>query len=151
MHAWEEASHTTHRDAVPVFVDHHDAQEYAQREEEQAVDVVFDGVAYRRAAREQDNLRDGEERGAEHDVADRPAVLERAEDEDELRDDVDDGADQRPEDVDDPEPQGLVVFEAGEAIEGRDCDEEGDTEDDEAGYPEELRRGKLKLHEVCGM
>ena len=112
---------------------------------------MLDGVADGDREREEDDLRDGEERGAEHDVANRPAVLERAEDEDELRDDVDDGADQRPEDVDDPEPQWLVVFEAGEALEGRDCDEEGDTEDDEAGYPEELRRGKLKLHEVCGM
>ena len=99
---------------------------------------MLDRVANGDRERKEDDLRDGEERSAKHNVADRPAVLERAEDEDELRDDVDDGADQRPEDVDDPEPQWLVVFEAGEALECRNCNKERDSKYDEAGYPEEL-------------
>lgn len=35
----------TYGNAVPVFVDHHYAQEHAEREKEQSVDVVLDGVA----------------------------------------------------------------------------------------------------------
>ena len=131
-------SKRTHRDAVPVFVDHHDAEEHAEREEEEAVDVVLDGVADSNREREEDDLRDGEERGAEHDVADRPAVLKRAEDKDELRDDVDDGTDEWPEDVDDPESDGLRIVEPGDVLERGNRDEERYTEHDERRYPEEL-------------
>jgi hypothetical protein len=79
-----------------------------------------------------------EECGAEDDVANRPAVIERAEDEHELRDSVDDGADERPEDVDDPECDGLGEAEAGEALEGRDGEEEGNAKDDQTRDAEEL-------------
>ena len=131
----------TYCDTVPVLVDHHDTEEHAEREEEEAVDVVLDGVADSNREREEDDLRDGEERGAEHDVADRPAVLERAEDEHELRDDVDDDADERPEDVDDPQPERLRVLEPRELFERGDRDEEAHAEDDEGGYLEELQDG----------
>ena len=128
----------TYSDTVPVFVDHHDAEKHAQSEEEQAVDVVFDGVADGNAEGEQQNLREHPEARAEDDVADRPAVLEGTEDEDQLRHDIDDGADERPQDVDNPEANWLGVFEAGELLEGGDRDEEANTEDDEAGDAEEL-------------
>ncbi len=136
----EQPNDKTHCDAVPVLVHHHDAEEHAQREEEQAVDVVLDRVAYRDREREEDDLRDREERRAEHDVPDRPAVLERAEHKHELRDDVHDRAHQRPQDVDDPEPDRLRVVEPRDLLECRDRDEEGHAEDDERRYPQELGR-----------
>ena len=101
---------------------------------------MLDGVADGDREREEDDLRDGEERSAEHDVANRPAVLERAEDEDELRDDVDDGADERPEDVDDPQSDRLRKVEPCDLLEGGDGDKERHTERDERRYPEELQR-----------
>ena len=99
---------------------------------------MLDGVAYRCAEREQDDLRNREERRTEDNVSNWPAVLKRAEYEDELRDDVDHRADQRPQDIDDPQAERLVVLEAGEALECRNCNKERDSEYDEAGYPEEL-------------
>jgi len=74
----------TYRDTVPVLVDHHDAQEHAQREEKEAIDVVFDGVADRDAESEQDHLSNGEERSPKYDVSDRPTVFKRSEHEDKL-------------------------------------------------------------------
>ena len=99
---------------------------------------MLDGIAYCDTEGKQDNLRNGEERGAEHDVADRPAVLKRAEDKDELRDDVYDGTDEWPEDVDDPESDGLRIVEPGDVLERGNRDEERYTEHDERRYPEEL-------------
>ena len=63
---------------------------------------MLDGVAYCHAEGEQDDLRNGEERGTEDDITDGPAVLKSAEDEDQLRDNVHHGADEWPENVDDP-------------------------------------------------
>ena len=82
----------TYGDAVPVLVDHHDAQEHAKRKEKETIDVMFDGVADRDAEGEQDDLSNGEEGGAEYDISDGPAVFEGSEDENELGDDVNDGA-----------------------------------------------------------
>ena len=128
----------THRDGIPVLVHHHDAKEHAQCEEEEAVDVVFDGVADGDAERKEEDLCDGEKGGAKDDVADRPAVVEGAEDEDELGYDVDHGADERPEDVDDPESGRGHVVEPCEPFEGGDRDEEGGAEDAETRDAEEL-------------
>ena len=63
---------------------------------------MLDSVADGDAERKQNDLGDGKEGGAEHDVADWPPVLQGAEDEDELGNDVNNGANERPEDVDDP-------------------------------------------------
>ena len=117
----------TYCDAVPVLVYHHDAQEYAKREEKEAIDIVFDGVADRYAEGEQDDLSDGEERGPEYDISDRPAVFEGSEHEDELGHDVNHGADQRPQDVDDPQGDGLGITESGELLKGGDGEEETGT------------------------
>lgn len=117
----------TYSDAVPVFVDHHDAEQHAEREEKEAIDVVFDGVADGDAEREQDHLSDGEKRGSEHDISNRPTVFKRSEDEDKLGNDVNDGADQRPQDVDDPQGDGVRVAEYGILLEGGDSEEERDT------------------------
>lgn len=63
---------------------------------------MLDGVTYRCAEGEQQNLSDCEESGSEDDVSDRPTVLESAKHEDQLRYDVYDCAGERPEDVDNP-------------------------------------------------
>lgn len=83
----------TYGDTVPVFVNHHDAQEHAKREEKEAVNVMFDGVADGHAEGEQDDLCNGEKRGSEYDISDGPAVFEGSEHEDKLRNDINDDAD----------------------------------------------------------
>ena len=132
----------TYSNGIPVLVDHHDAQKHAQREEEQAVDVVLDGVADGDRESEEDDLRDGEEGRPEHDISNGPAVFERAEDEDELRHDVDHRAHEWPEDVDDPESDGLSEVETRNLLEGGDGYEERHTEHDKCRYPEELRAAR---------
>ena len=92
----------TYSDTVPVLVDHHHAQQYAKREEKEAIDVVFDGVADRDAESEQDHLSNSEKRGTEYDISDRPTVFKCSEHEDKLGHDIDHGADQGPQDIDDP-------------------------------------------------
>lgn len=92
----------TYRNTVPVLVYHHDAQEHTQRKEEQAVDIVLDGVTDSNTEREEENLGNSEECRAEDNVADGPAVIEGAENENKLGDNVNDCADEGPENVDDP-------------------------------------------------
>jgi hypothetical protein len=108
-------------------------------EEEEAVDVVLDRVADLRAEREEHDLRDREERGAEQDVAERPAVRERAEHEHELAARVHRRAHDRPQQINNPQRERLRVREARDALERRDRDEHGHAEDDEAREPQELR------------
>lgn len=100
---------------------------------------MLDGITYRDAKRKQQDLRDNEERSAKDDITDRPSVVECTEDEDKLGDDVDCCTDDWPEDVYDPECDGFQVVEASDAFECGDCNEEAQSEDDEAGYPQELR------------
>ena len=128
----------TYSDTVPVLVDHHDAQEHAKREEKEAVDVVFDRVADRDAESEQDYLSDGEEGGPEYDISDGPTVFKSSEHENELRDDVDHGADQGPQDVDNPESDGLGEAKSDKFLEGGDGEEEADAEDDQTRDSQEL-------------
>ena len=99
---------------------------------------MFDGVADRDAESEQDHLSNGEERGTEHDISDRPAVFKRSEHEDKLRDNVDHGADQGPQNVHDPQGDGLGEAESGILLEGGDCEEESNTKDDKTRDPQEL-------------
>ena len=117
----------TYSDAVPVFVDHHDAQEHAKREEKEAIDVVFDGIADRDAESEQDDLSNCEKRGPKHNISDRPTVFKRSEYEDKLRDDVDHSADQGPQDIDDPQGNGFGKAESDIFFEGGDGEEKPDT------------------------
>jgi len=58
----------THGDAVPVLVHHHDAEEHAEREEKEAIDVVLDGVADGDAEGEEEDLGDAKEGDAKEDV-----------------------------------------------------------------------------------
>ncbi len=92
----------THRDTVPILVDHHDTKKHGQSEEEQPVNVVLDGLAYPRAEGEQEDLGEREESGPKNNIANGPSVFQRTKDKDQLRDDVDDYASQRPENVDNP-------------------------------------------------
>ena len=85
---------------------------------------MLDGVAYRRAKGEQEDLCDRKEGSPKDDVANGPSVFQRTEDEDQLRDDVDDCANQRPENVYNPQPQRFGVLEPYKALEGSDGDEE---------------------------
>jgi hypothetical protein len=128
----------TYSDTIPVLVDHHDAQEHAKCEEKEAIDIVFDGVADRDAESEQDHLGDSEERGPEYDISDRPTVFKRSEHENELGDDVDHSADQGPQDVDDPQGDGLSIAKSDILLEGGDGEEEPDAEDDQTRDPQEL-------------
>ena len=128
----------TYRDTVPILIYHHDAEEHAEREEEQAVDIMLDGVAYRDAEREQEDLPNGEEGDAEHDVANGPAILERLKDEHELRDSVYDNADHGPNQVYDPQADWLRILEPCELLESGYRDEEAYAEYDEHAPSEEL-------------
>ena len=114
----------THSDAVPILVDHHHAEKHAKSEEEEPIDVMLDGVADCDRKGEEDDLRNGEERSTEDNVANRPAVLEGSEDEDELRYNVDNAADKWPKDVDYPETDWLCIVEACNLLERRNCDKE---------------------------
>lgn len=125
-------------DAVPVLVDHHDREKHADGEEEEAIDVVLDGVADSYAEGEEDDLSNSKEGGAEDDVANRPAVIERAQDEDELQHNVNDDADSGPDEVDDIERDRVGVGEPGEGFEGGDGDEERDTEESQTAQPQQL-------------
>jgi hypothetical protein len=89
---------------------------------------VFDSVAYRDTESEQNDLADREKRSAENDIAYWPSVFKSAEDKDELRDDVYDGADQRPENVYNPQSDRLVVLESSKLFESGDREEERDAE-----------------------
>jgi len=100
---------------------------------------VLDGVTYRRAKGEQENLCNRKKGSPEDDIADGPPVFQRTEDEDQLRDDVDDCASQRPENVYYPQAQRLGVLEPYKAFEGGDGDEEPDPKDREATNPQKLR------------
>jgi hypothetical protein len=122
----------SHRDVIPVLVHHHDAQEHAQSEEEESINIMLNGVADRNAEGEQKDLAASEEDGAEDDVADGPAVLEGTEDEDELGDDVHGDADDGPQKVDHEERHRLREGESELAFEGADGDEHAEPKDEEA-------------------
>lgn len=112
---------------------------------------MLDRITDRDAEREQKNLGNSEESSAEDNVTDGPSILKRAEHEDELRDNIDDGADKRPEDVNNPEPDGLGIFEPGELLEGSNGNEEGDSPYGQARYPKELKsQCQEKLGELQG-
>ena len=115
-------------DRVPVLVDHHDAKEHAESEEEETVDVVLNSIAYCHAEGEEDNLGDSEEGGAEEDITNRPPVVECSGYKDELGDDVYDDTNGWPDKVDDPKGDGVFEVEAGETFECCDGEEEAGTE-----------------------
>ena len=70
----------THCDAVPILVNHHDAQEHAQRKEKQSVDIMFDCITDRNAECKEENLGNDKEGCAKENIADGPSVVKRAED-----------------------------------------------------------------------
>lgn len=115
---------TTYRDTIPVLIYHHHAEQHAQREEEEPVNIMFDGIADRHAERKEDYLRDSEEGGPEKDVTNRPTVFQSAEDEDQLRDYVNDNTDQWPKDIDNPKRRSFGVLESSKALESGNGDEE---------------------------
>jgi len=133
----------TYGDTVPIFIDHHHAQQHTKREEEQPIDVVFYRIAYRNAECEQENLTSCVEGRAKDDITDWPSILESTEYEDELRDDVHRDADERPKHVYDVQCYRRRVGKAEELLESGDSDEEGSTEDNEARYAEELEEKKV--------
>lgn len=73
------------RDTVPVFVHHHHAQEDAERKEEEAIEIVLDGVTDGDAESEEKDLCDSVECDAEDDIAQGPTVIQGPEHEDQLR------------------------------------------------------------------
>jgi hypothetical protein len=75
------------------------------------------------------------ESSPENNIANGPSVFQRTKDQDQLRDDVDDCANQRPENVDDPESQRVGVFETRKALEGRNGNKKRGTKDSKARNP----------------
>ena len=96
---------------------------------------MFDGVADRDAEGEQDDLSNSEKGGSEYDIPDGPTVFERPEHEDKLRDDINHGADERPQDVDDPQGNGFRVAESDILLESGDRKEEACAEYHQARDP----------------
>jgi hypothetical protein len=93
----------THRNTVPVFVDHHNTQQDTQSEEEQAIQVMRDGVTYGDAEREQKNLSDRIERDSKDDVTEGPAVVKSSEYKNELQYGICGDAQDGPDEVNDEE------------------------------------------------
>lgn len=112
------------RDRVPVLIHHHHRKEDAHREEEEPVDVVLYGVANSHAESEQENLCNGEKRCAEQDIADWPAIFQGADNENKLKDDVNSNADEWPEQIDDPQSDGLGKAEPSTVFERCDRNKE---------------------------
>ena len=86
-------------------------------------------------------LCDSPEGSPKNDVTNWPAVFGSSEHENKLGDGINRSADERPEDVDSPESDGLAVLESGKLLEGGDGKEERDTPDEEARYSQELQQG----------
>lgn len=96
---WQERSNkdvTTYGNAIPIFVNHHHAQEHAKSEEEQSIDIMLDGVANRHAESEEKNLGNSEKCCTKNNVTQGPTVIKRAEDENELWHDIDHSTNKRP-------------------------------------------------------
>ena len=70
MAAWRNSNRTATSAAATDLVDHHDAEEHAEGEEEESVDVVLDRVTHSDRERKQDDTADREEADSEKDVSD---------------------------------------------------------------------------------
>ena len=125
-------------DRVPVLVDHHDAEEHAEGEKEETIDVVLDSIADCHAEGKEDNLRDGEEGDTKEDITNWPPIVECADHKDELGDYVYEHASGGPDKVDDPKGERVCVAEASEAFKCRDGEEESSTEQKEGRQAENL-------------
>lgn len=97
----------TYSDTIPIFINHHHTQENTKRKEEQAIEIMFDRVAYVDAEREQKHLCNRIECDTEDDVAERPPVVQSAEYEDKLGKCVCRDAKDRPDEVYDEQTRGF--------------------------------------------
>ena len=88
----------TYGDTVPVFINHHHAQENTQREERD-IEAVFDRVAHGDAEPKQKHLSNGIECDTEYNVAERPSIVQSTEYEDKLGQSVCRDAKGRPDEV----------------------------------------------------
>jgi len=97
---------------------------------------MLNRITYRRTKRKQQHHRYNPKRRPEYYITQRPSILQCSEHEDKLRDDIDCSADERPDEVYDPETGRFGVGEGGELFECGDGDEERDAEYSEAGEAE---------------
>lgn len=121
------------------LVHHHDRQQHAQTEEEDAVNVMTDGIANTSRECEEQHAADNVECDTENNVSNDPSIVQRANDEDKLRNGVEDDADSGEDEVGDKEPDGAGVGEGGPFFEGRDGDKESHSPDEETGDAKKLR------------
>ena len=145
---------------VPVLVDHHDAEQHAEREDEDPIDVVRDGVANSVAECNHDhdsgNVEEYPERlnkidrvnsmhlflmagKATYDVSNGPSIIQCPDDQNKLADDVDQEARGREDQVGDEQSDRLCILEPSKVLEGSDGDKEADTPNDEGGQTKELQ------------
>ena len=99
----------TYRNTIPIFINHHDAQQYTEREEKQSIDVMLNCIANCHTERKQQDLTSSIKCCTEDDITDWPSVFKSTEDQDKLGDDVYRDADERPDDVDYEESNGFGV------------------------------------------
>jgi len=96
MTEWSDKDVRTYGNTIPVFVNHHHAQEHTKGEEEQSIDIVLDGVANCDAESEEKNLGDSKEGRSKNDVTEGPAIIKSTEDKNELRHNINHSTDERP-------------------------------------------------------
>lgn len=95
-------------------------------EEEDAVDIMRDGVADFDGKGEEQDASDDIERRSKDQIADHPSVIECSEDQHELRDNVNDHADGREHQIRDKEAGRVLKGEMNVVLERGDGDEEAD-------------------------
>lgn len=98
---------------------------------------MLDSVTDSSAEGKQDDHANHPKGGSKDNVTNRPSVFERPQNEDQLRNDVHGNANDGPDDVDDPEGDGLGIGESGYAFKSRNAEEEAECKEDEAGNAEE--------------
>jgi hypothetical protein len=129
-------------DRAPIthLINHHDCQEIASRREEQAVNVVADRCAKRRAEGVEDDLTNDEEKDAKGDVAERPPVLQGPDDEKDLQRDVDHQLHAVEEIQNDEKPDRVRRAKSSPRLESGQRDKEGDDEGGTGAKPHHPER-----------
>lgn len=126
-------------DRVPVLVHHHDGKEKAEDAKEGAVNVVLDTDADLRREAKHENTGGDKGKAAKGNVAQRPPIVECSKDENYLGDDVDGDADDRKEELDDPESDLLCWRQPSNTLERGNGNEEANDKEEERADSDKLR------------
>lgn len=123
---------------VPVLVNHHHSEEHAKLEEEDAIDVVRDGIADRDAEGEEDDAANNVEGNAEQDVANDPAVVKSADHQDQLRYRIDEHNEDGVTQVGKEQSHSVGLAETTPVLESTCRDDEADSTDTETAKTKKL-------------